>query len=150
MAKDIKTTLKESTKDLLSEDALNEIEAAFNAAVNERAGLQVESALVKQDENHATKVQQLLEAIDDDHTKKLNHIVSAVTSNHTHKLKSVIGKYQRELNESAGEFKGSLISTVSDYLDLYLETSFPKDMMNEAVANKRSDNVISELRKILA
>jgi len=150
MAKDIKTTLEESTKGLLSEEALNEIEAAFNAAVNERAGLHVESALAKQDEDHAGKVQQLLEAIDDDHTKKLNHIVGAVTNNHTHKLKTVVEKYQRELNESAGDFKESLIGTVSDYLDLYLETAFPKDMMNEAVANKRSDNVIGELRKILA
>lgn len=150
MAKDIKTTLAESTDGLLSEEALNEIEAAFNEAVEERATINVESALAKQDEDHAEKVEQLLEAIDSDHTKKLHHIVEAVTQNHTHKLKQVVHKYQQELNESAGDFKGSLISTVSDYLDLYLETTFPKDMMNEAVANKRSDNVISELRKILA
>ena len=48
----IKDTLKDSTNDLLSEDALNEIENVFDDAVNQRAQLQLEAALMKQDEDH--------------------------------------------------------------------------------------------------
>ena len=86
MAKDIKDTLKEGTKDLLSEEVLNEIQTVFNESVQEKAALTTESALVQQDEDHAKKVKELLEAIDDDHVKKLKRIVEAITENHTQKL----------------------------------------------------------------
>lgn len=145
----IKDTLKDSTKDLLSEDALNEIESVFNEAVNAKAELQVEAALVQQDEDHAKKVQTLLEAIDDDHTKKLENIVQAVNENHTRKLQAVIKKYQGVINEEAGDFKNSLIGTISNYLEVYLEQTFPQDMLEEAVNNKRAESVLSEVRKLL-
>tara|TARA_R110002050_G_scaffold295301_1_gene454001 strand:- start:1799 stop:2686 length:888 start_codon:yes stop_codon:yes gene_type:complete len=145
----IKDTLKESTKDLLSEEALNEIESAFNEAVDAKAGLQVEAALVQQDDDHAKKVQTLLEAIDTDHTKKLENIVGAVNENHTAKLQAVIKKYQSVINEEAGDFKTSLVGTISNYLEVYLEQTFPTDMLGEAVNNKRSDAVLDEVRKLL-
>jgi len=129
---------------------LGEIEAAFNEAVDQRAGLQVEAALVQQDEDHAGKVQQLLEAVDNDHTKKLQRIVQAVTENHTHKLKRVVEKFGGEINEGAGQFKTNLVENVSNYLDLYLEKTFPAATLNEAVNNKRADNVLKELQKLLA
>jgi len=146
----IKDTLKESVDGLLSEDALNEIETAFNSAVEERATLQVEAALVKQDEQHADKVGQLLEAIDTDHTKKLERIVEAVTVNHTEKLKQVITKYSGTLNEEAGDFKSSMVGSISNYLDLYLDKTFPSDMLEEAVTNKRAKEVLSEVRNMLS
>jgi len=150
MAKDIKQTLKEGTKDILSEEALDEIQAAFTAAVDEKASLQLEAALTKQDEEHADKVSQLLEAIDKDHTEKLDRIVEAVTENHTQKLKMVIERYQGETGQNASVFKEGLVESVSNYLDLYLEKTFPQDMLEEAVQNKRSENVLAEVRKILA
>ena len=52
---DIKTTLKDATKDLLTEETLNDIEQAFNQAVEDRVSLHVEKALVEQDEDHAVK-----------------------------------------------------------------------------------------------
>ena len=150
MAKNIKDTLKEGTKDLLSEEALNEIEQFFNEAVDERATLHVEAALVKQDEDHASKVQHLLEAIDTDHSSKLQRIVEAVNENHTEKLKKVVNRFKVSLNEEATEFKGSLVDDMSNYLDLYLEKTFPGDMLEEAINNKRAGNVLSEVRKLLA
>jgi len=150
MAKDIKETLKEGTKDILSDEALDEIQTAFNAAVNEKADLQVEAALTKQDEEHADKVGQLLETIDSDHTEKLDRIVEAVTANHTQKLKMVIERYKGETGQDASCFKDGLVESVSNYLDLYLEKQFPQDMLEEAVKNKRSENVLAEVRKILA
>jgi hypothetical protein len=147
---DIKDTLKQNVEGLLSEDALNEIESAFNAAVEERSALHVEAALVKQDEDHAGKVQSLLMAIDDDHTKKLDRIVHAVNENHTQKLKQVITKYQGTLNEEAGDFKSTIVGSISNYLDLYMDKTFPAEVVQEAVNNKRAQGVLGEVRKLLS
>ena len=147
---DIKQALKDGTDGIVSEEVLNEIEQAFNTAVEEKASLQVEAALVQQDEEHATKVQQLLEAIDDDHTEKMNRVVSAINENHGQKLQMVIEKFNQDLNESAGGFKQNLVENVSNYLDLYLEETFPADTLQEAVDNKRAHSVLGEMRKMLA
>ena len=147
---DIKQALKDGTDGIVSEEVLNEIEQAFNTAVEEKASLQVEAALVQQDEEHATKVQQLLEAIDDDHTEKMNRVVSAINENHSQKLQMVIEKFNQDLNESAGGFKQNLVENVSNYLDLYLEETFPADTLQEAVDNKRAQSVLGEMRKMLA
>ena len=150
MANDIKTTLKESTKGMLSDEVLEEIQSAFDEAVTQKASLHVEAALANQDEDHATKVQTLLEAIDDDHTKKLESIVGAINENHTRKLKDVIGKYQKVINEEAVGFKSSMVDNVSKYLDLYLEETFPKTVVQEAVDNTRANNVLEEVKKLLS
>lgn len=149
MANDIKQTLKEGTKDLLSEEVLTQIEEVFNQAVEEKAALQVESALVKQDEDHAAKVQGLLEAIDSDHVNKLKQIVKAINENHTNKLKNIISKYQGIVTEDANEFKGQLVGNMSNYLDLYLEKTFPADALQEAVSNKKATSMLGEMRKML-
>ena len=149
MANDIKSALKESTKGMLSDEVLEEIQSTFDQAVTEKASIHVEAALANQDEDHATKVQSLLEAIDDDHTKKLESIVEAITENHTRKLKDVIGKYQNVVNEEAGTFKSTMVNNVSKYLDLYLEKTFPKAVVQEAVDNTRANNVLGEVKKLL-
>lgn len=149
MSKSITDTLREQAKDILSEESLNEIETAFNSAVEERASLQVEAALVQQDEDHAAKVGELLEAIDNDHTAKLERIVEAIDSDRANKLKMVVSKYETALREGAGTFKESVISKVSSFLDLYLEKTYPTDMLTEAVANKRAVNVLKEMRQVL-
>jgi hypothetical protein len=150
MAKDIKQTLKEGTKDLLSDQVLGEIETVFNEAVDEKANLAVTAALAKQDDDHAGKVQQLLEVIDDDHTKKLHRIVEAVSTNHSQKLLMVVNKFNHALQNEAVGFKDSVVGSVSNYLDLYLQKVLPEDMLEEAVTNKRATDLIGELRNILS
>lgn len=149
MAKTITDVLKEQTKDILSEESLQEIETVFNEAIEAKAQLQVESALAQQDEDHANKVSALLEAIDNDHTAKLEKIVEAIDADRTAKLAAIVEKYETSLNESAGTFKESVVGNISDYLDLYLEETFPQDMLEEAVNNKRAGNVLAEMRQLL-
>lgn len=149
MAKTITDVLKEQTKDILSEESLQEIETVFNEAIEAKAQLQVESALALQDEDHANKVSALLEAIDNDHTAKLEKIVEAIDADRTAKLAAIVEKYETALNESAGTFKESVVGNISDYLDLYLEETFPQDMLEEAVNNKRAGNVLAEMRQLL-
>tara|TARA_R110002020_G_scaffold137670_1_gene307041 strand:- start:2041 stop:2928 length:888 start_codon:yes stop_codon:yes gene_type:complete len=145
----ITDTLKEQFKDLLTEDSFNEIEKVFNEAVEQKAELVTQVALVKQDEDHADKVQTLLEAIDDDHTKKLERIVEAVTVNHTAKLKTVVEKYEKAVQGDASVYKESLINNISNYLDLYIEKVYPQDMLEEAVKNKKFEQLVTEMRNVL-
>ena len=149
MAKTITDVLKEQTKDILSEETLSEIETVFNEAIEAKAQLQVEAALVQQDEDHAAKVQELLEAIDNDHTAKLERIVEAIDNDRAMKLAAVVQKYEGALNEGADTFKEGVITKISDYLDLYLEETFPQEMLEEAVNNKRAGNVLAEVRQLL-
>ncbi len=138
--------LQDKAKDILTEDTLGAIEAAFNKKVR----LNVESALVKQDDEYSTKLEHLLEAIDIDHTKKLDKVMEAIDKNHSQKMVDVVKKYSTVINEEAGAFKNDLVNKVSKFLDLYLEKLVPQKSINEAVVNRKSKKMLTELRKVLA
>ena len=146
----ITDVLKEAAGDILTEDTLQKIETVFNEAVEEKAALHVEKALVEQDETHAQKLEKLLEAIDTDHTDKLGKIVEAIDQNHSQKLAAVVKKYEAVVNEDAGEFKDTLVESISTYLDEYLEEHVPAAEVAEAVRNKKAVTVLESLRKDLA
>ena len=148
--KNITDVLKEAAGDILNEEVLGQIETVFNEAVEERVSLQVEKALIEQDETHATKLEKLLEAIDDDHTSKLEKIVEAIDQNHSRKLAAVVKKYESAVGDDAGEFKNTLVESISTYLDEYLEELVPTESINEAVKNKKAITVLEDLRKNLA
>lgn len=146
--------LKKVASDVLSEEVLQEIEAAFNESVQAKADqlahLRVEKALVEQDEEHAVKLEKLLEAIDKDHTSKLNKVVEAIDANHTSKLKTIIEKFRHEIDGDAKMFKEGLVSNISDYLDLYIEKNLPIEDIQEAVRNKHAMGILEGLRKSLS
>jgi hypothetical protein len=146
---DIKKQLKKVTKELLSEEALNEIQASFDRAVEEKAKIHVASALVKQDEDYSNKLSHLLEAIDKDHTAKLKKVVKAIDVNHGQKLKSIVEKYQAALVTEAGSFKSNIINDVSTYLDAYVEEALPKAKIQEAVKNRRAQVVLEQIKEFL-
>ena len=147
---DIKTTLKDATKDLLTEETLNDIEQAFNQAVEDRVSLHVEKALVEQDEDHAVKLEKLLEAVDSDHTEKLKSVVSAIDKNHSQKLKAVVDKYHSTLNEEADQFKDQVVDNVSNYLELYIDDAIPSDDIEAAMVNKHAAKKLQQMRQTLA
>jgi hypothetical protein len=138
--------LQEKAQEILTEDTLQQIEEAFNKKVQ----LHVEAALVKQDDEYAAKLEHLLEAIDMDHSKKLDKVVEAIDKNHAEKMIAVVEKYSKALTTEAAEFKNDVVNKVSKYLDVYLEKLIPQKSINEAVKNKRSAKMLSEMRKVLA
>lgn len=146
----ITTVLKEATEGILSEEALKEIENAFNESVNERVKLHVDKALAEQDEDHAAKLEKLLEAIDTDHTKKLKRLVRAINKDHFGKLKNVVSKYSGAINEEAQEFKQSLVDNLSNYLDLYIERAIPDADIKQAMSNKQAFTMLEQLRDLLS
>lgn len=138
--------LQEKAQEILTEETLQQIEEAFNKKVE----IHVEAALAKQDDEYSTKLEHLLEAIDMDHSKKLDRVIEAIDKNHSDKLIKVVEKYSKALTLEANTFKNDLVGKVSKYLEIYLEKLVPQKAINEAVKNKRSAKMLSEMRKVLA
>jgi hypothetical protein len=150
MENNITKVLREATKDILTEDVLKEIEAAFDSTVNERVQLHVEKALTEQDADYSKKLETLVEAIDTDHTNKLKKVVEAVDADRAEKLKTIVEKYEATVKKEASSFKDSMVDKVSKYLDIYLEEKLPLSDIKEAVKNKRAITVLEGLRTELS
>jgi len=150
MSKNVVDVLKEATKDILSEQTLNEIQQSFEASVNEKVKIHVEKALAEQDEDHSKKLEALVEAIDKDHVAKLNKVVAAIDENHSGKLKSIVEKYTKALNSEAKNFKNETVNDISTYLEAYLDEVVPTEDIKKAVANRRAVDILGKVRNLLA
>ena len=150
----ISDLLQEVGKDVLTEESLEQIETVFKEAVDqkaeERAQIATEAALQVQDDEHSKKLEELLEAIDKDHAKKLEKVVEAVDADRTRKLKNIIRKYQTSLNEEANGLKDTVVESVSDYLDSYINEAIPAETIEEATKNRRALEILEQFRKTLS
>ena len=141
-----KQALPEQAEEVLTEESVQAIETA----IEEKIQLSVEAALTNQDELYAEKLEELVTAIDKDHTDKLKRVVEAVDHNNANKLIKVVKRYENELNGRASKFKDTLVESISDYLEEYLEESVPTQAIEEATKNRTAKEVLSNLRKVLA
>ena len=138
--------LPESVKEVLTEESVQTIEEA----IKDKVTLAVEAALTSQDELYSEKLQELVQAIDKDHSSKLKRIVEAVDKNNADKLVKVIKKYEGELSSSAKEFKDTIVESISDYLEEYVDEAVPAAAILEATQNRTAMEVLTNLRKVLA
>src|SRR6056297_2502826 len=114
---DLQKLLKESTKDMLSDENLNKIEKVFKESVEakadklleERGSVQVDLALSKMDASHAEKLEKLLEDIDQDHTTKIQRVVEALENKHCNMLKRIVEKYEVSTKEEIKTFKENML-----------------------------------------
>jgi hypothetical protein len=150
----IKDLIKNIDPEVITEETATAIAEAFEAAVQEKTktqvNLEVTNALMKIDEEHATKLQKLIDAIDIDHTNKLQKVVDAINENHALKLKKVIKKYDSLVEERATQFSSKLVGEISNYLDLYLEKAVPSFQLEEAVENVYAKNTLAKIKKIIS
>jgi len=141
-------------KDLMNDETKKAITESFNGAVeslvNERVEIVVKDAVQKIDADHSEKLQKLLDTIDEDHTKKLGDLVKRIDENHVGKLKNVVTKYEGMLKEEAEQFKETMVSEISNFMDAYIEQAVPQKQINEAVENISAKNTIEKLRNMLA
>ena len=142
----VKTLLNNEAAQVLSEESIQSIEAAFK----EKADLMVEAALTQQDDLYAAKLDRLIEAIDKDHSAKLKTIVKTIDLDRTKKLKKLIEKHNREVGVEAKKFKNVLVEQISNYLEEFLDEAVPMNAISEATKNKTAMKVLSGLRKVLA
>ena len=142
----VKSLLTEDAAQTLSEESIQVIEQAFK----EKLDLTVESALAAQDDLYAAKLQKLIKALDKDHTNKLHRVVEAIDKNNFNKLKTVVRRYERVLNNEATKFKATLVESISNYLEEFIDEAVPKQAIMEATKNKTATKVLENLRKVLA
>jgi len=151
---DLSSILKNIDSNVLNEETATAIAEAFTSAVDEKVkakvSLEVESALSKQDEEHASKLEKLLEAIDNDHSEKLETVVEAINLSHTAKLEKLVSYYRAALNEKAENFSNKVVEEISNFLDLYLEKAIPQVQLDEAVANTTARQQLEQIKNILA
>jgi hypothetical protein len=150
MGKEISNILKEATQGILTEETLNQIETAFNQAVNERVKIHVEKALNEQDTEYSEKLEKLLETIDVDRTAKMKKLVEAVDANNAKKLQLVVQRYQKVIGEQASQFKDDLVDKISHYLTLFVESKIPQKTVEESVRNNKARIILNNLRESLA
>ena len=141
-----KQLLPKEATDVLTEESVGTIEGA----IKDKIELQVEAALTQQDDIYAEKLQELVVAIDKDHTSKLNRVVEAVDHNNANKLIKVVKRYENELNHKADGFKETLVESISDYLEEYVDEAIPAKAILEATQNRTAKEVLANLRKVLA
>lgn len=165
MSKDITNLLKEATKDLLTDETLKAITEAFEKKVEEKVSLAVEAALIKQDEDYSSKLEKVLEAIDADHTTKLEKIVAridethavkfehalkTIDESHSEKLEKLVQRYDNALKREADTFKNTVVESVSNYLELYLDKTIPVQQIHEATQNARSRKIVDEIKRLVS
>lgn len=142
----VSTLLTDEAKEVLTEGSLRAIEQALTEKIN----LAVESALIEQDDLYASKLQQLITAIDKDHTTKLKKVVEAIDKDNYYKLAKVVKMYEKTLSKEASRFKDTLVESISNYLEEFLNEAVPVEAITEATKNKTAMTVLSNLRKVLA
>lgn len=123
---------------------------AINDAFQHKANLLVEEALLAQDELYSEKLIQLINAIDKDHTKKLKRVVEAVDKSNAKKLINIVNKYEKVINSDAKEFKKTLVESISDYIEEYIDEAIPTESILEATKNRTALEVLNNLRNVLA
>lgn len=153
MKDDLKTLLKESTKDILSDENLQKITEAFDLAVeekvNEKLELATEAAVTKQDIKNAESLKQLLEDIDEDHSKKLQHVVESLEANHADKFKKVITKYKEEFVTEGKKFKDDLVSKLDKFFTISVKQAIPEKQINEAVENAYYKKAFEQIKQLV-
>jgi len=156
MATDIKQLLKEATKDLLTAETLTAIEESINTKADEKAKLQIEAALIAQDEKHSQMLTSLMEKMDTDYTNKLRKLIDRVDESYAAKLLKVKGIYDAkvsklntQLNESAEKYINTLNSRIDTFLESKLNEIVPEIKLNEAVENVRAVKILEQIRSLV-
>lgn len=156
MSKDIKELLKEATKDLLSPESLVAIQEAIDAKAVEKTQLQVEAALVAQDDKHATMLTSLMEKMDADYTAKLQKLVQRLDESYAAKLVKVkdyydgkVSQLNEQLETAATKYVGDLTSKIDTFLESRMDEMLPEAKLNEAVENVKAVRILEKIRGLV-
>ena len=158
MSKKIEEILESINSEFLTDEVKTGIKEAFGAAVDEKVEqsisekveLSVNAALEKVDEEYAQKVSDFAEKMDRSHVTKAEELVKKLDEAYAEKLKMVAEAYKKELSDNVSEFQDSVVSKVSQFIDMRLDKLVPVEQLEEAVQNINAVRLIGEIRKLLA
>jgi hypothetical protein len=153
MLTEIKSIFESVDKDILSEDTLqsisNLVEEKVNSKVEERVSLELENAIKTQYEKFKVVSEKAIAAIDADHTAKIKNVVEAIVKNNDQKLLTVHEGYKKIIKDTAVRDRDSIIESVSEFLDMYIEKNLPMEEIQKAAKNQYAVKAVEEARKIL-
>ena len=153
MLTELKTIFESVDKEILSEDTLkaisNLIEEKVNTKVEERLSLELENAVKTQYEKFKVVSEKAINAIDADHTEKIKNVVSKILENSDKKLLKVHEGYKKIIKGTATKHRDSIIESVSEFLDMYIEKNIPMEEIQKAAKNQYALKAVAEARKIL-
>lgn len=151
MGNDLKNELKNIFKDTGLDDAsFDKIIQVFTESVNAKAQAQVEVALEEQDKVFSEQLKLFINKLDASHSEKLSHLVEALENNYVKKLKILKEKYDEKYKKAFVNFKDNLIDTNQSFINMYLNKVVPQDVVTESVKIKKQENLINNIRKLLA
>lgn len=153
LTEELKSIFESVDKEILSEDTFKAIssliEEKINTKVQERLDLEVESAIKTQYEKFKVVSEKAITAIDEDHTSKIKMVVGALMEDNNQKLLAVHNGYKKLIKETAVKHRDSLVESVDEFLDMYVEKHLPKEEIEQAAKNKYAMKAIEEARKVL-
>lgn len=153
LTEELKTIFESVDREILSEETLHMIstlvESTVARKVEEQVGLEVENAIRSQYDKFKIVSEKAIAAIDDDHTSKIQMVVKTLREDFDNKLTTVHEGYKKIVGKTAVKHRDSLVESVDEFLDLYIEKSLPKAQLTEAAKNKYALKAIEEARKVL-
>lgn len=153
VTEELKSIFESVDKDILSEDTLTAIsslvEETVNSKIQDRLNLEVESAIKSQYEKFKLVSEKAISAIDADHTSKIKMVVNAIMEDNNKKLLTVHEGYKKLITNTAVKHRDSIIESVDEFLDLYIDKHLPKSQIAEAAKNQYALKAIEEARKVL-
>jgi hypothetical protein len=153
MITELKSIFESVDKEILSEDTLKAIsslvEETVNTKVQERVDLEVESAVKTQYDKFKVVSEKAIASIDADHTNKIKMVVNAIMEDYDHKLLTVHEGYKNLITNTAIKHRDSVVESVDEFLDLYIDKNIPKEQIREAAKNQYALKAIEEARKVL-
>lgn len=153
MLTELKQIFESVDKEILSEDTLQAIsslmEEKVNAKVQERVTLEVESAIKTQYDRFKVVAEKAERAIDADHLAKVKNLVNVLQENHDKELIALSEKFKSVLAKDAIKTRDTLVESVDEFLDMYIEKNLPRAEIAEAAKNQFARKAIEEARKVL-
>lgn len=133
----------------LTEKVSTMFETAVSETVDQRVKLVVDNELAKLDEDHCQKVTALLEMVDEDHLKRTKEFIETMDESYTAKLAKVIKLNRNAVETQARELRENMTSTISTFLDVYLDEAFPHDVVKEACENTKARHLLEKIRNVV-
>lgn len=153
MLTELKSIFESVDKEILSEDTLkaisNLVEEKVNNKVEERISLELENVIKTQYEKFKTVSEKAVAAIDADHTAKIKNVVDKILENNNQKLLKVHEGYKQIVKDTAIKHRDSIIESVSEFLDMYIEKNLPIEEIQKAAKNQYALKAVEEARRIL-
>lgn len=144
-----------SSKDLLSEEKVEELESLFEDklkdykeqiynealdAIDIEHGKKLDEVLAKIDEDHSELLDKVIAKMDEEACEGLKKVMEHLDEKHTAGLQAVIDKYEKEIKEE-------LEQKVGDFLDVYMEDALPEDKIVDKIRLEKLEEMVAQIKK---